>query len=121
MSCNCNKAKPLPSCLTSLVLGSVADTSQDYNVIFETPDGRRDIYEAFNVYQTTTMAVEPTYLRVGTQYKVWLTLASAANVETKTTLTIGDTETDCIEVEFYQVHGDDNDLETFATQTISLV
>lgn len=122
MSCNCNKAKPLPSCVTSIVLGEVADTGETYSVILETPDGHRDKYDATNVYGTLKMAFEPEALRTGTEYKVWLTNDSAGNIEEKTELTIGDTdEITCILIEFYPVFDTGNDFENFVSQEISLV
>lgn len=119
-ACNCSKAKPLPSCLTSLIVGEVADTAADYYFILETADGRRDKFEASNVYGTLKMSFEPEGLRTGTEYKLWLTAADANNIEEKTEMTIGDTdEITCILIEFYPVF-DGDDFESFEAQEITL-
>lgn len=122
MSCNCSKAKPLPSCATSIIIGEVADTGQGYYAILETHDGHRDIYEVANVYGTLKMSFDPTALRTGTEYKLWLTDITADNIEEKTELTIGATdEIECLLIEFYPVFDSDNDYTPFDTQEITLV
>lgn len=121
MSCNCNKAKPLPSCLAQLIIGEVADTGADYYAVLKTPDGHTDIYDAVNVYGTALFAIDDITVRTGTNYELWLTLKDAANIEEKTLLTIGETtEIECINIEFYQAFEPDKDNKVFETQTITL-
>lgn len=115
MSCTCIKANPLPNCIDTLIIGEVADTSNEYLAVFKTPDGRLETYEAFNVYGTLQMAIESPALRLNTLYDVWLTDVEAANIETKTQLTIGETdEIECLQVEFYYSE------TSFETQEITL-
>jgi hypothetical protein len=122
MSCDCVKAKKLPSCTTSLTLGT-ADAG-DYYVLFRTPDGHTDLYEATADAYTGYLTVEDGIFRTGTQYTVWASLVSDENIETRSDITIGEgsaaTVTDCILLEFTPVFDVDGDYLAFVEQTITL-
>jgi hypothetical protein len=122
MSCDCVKAKPLPSCVTSLTLGT-AD-SGDYYVLFKTPDGHTDLYEATADAYTGNITVEDGIFRTNTQYEVWISRVDAQNVETRSDITIGEgsaqTITDCILIEFTPVFDVDGDYLAFVEQTVTL-
>ena len=120
MSCDCSKAKPIPSCVTALTLGvGLGDT--DYIIVFKTPDNR------FSTYEVTSddfgnIIVSPT-VRTNTTYEVWIAYAdypyAPSNINDKVTFAIGGTDVECIYIEFSPVYSG-GDIETFATQTISL-
>lgn len=122
MSCDCLKAKKLPSCTTSLILGT-ADAG-DYYVIFKTPDGRTDVYEATADAYTGVIAVDDATFRTNTQYEVWISLQSANNIYEKADLTIGSGSaasiTECLLLEFTPVFDVDGDYLAFAEQEITL-
>ena len=116
MPCNCDNAKPIPSCVTTLVIGDVADASINYYVYFKTPDGRVDRYPSGDVVYTDIIGVENIEVRIGTQYEVWITKQTALNSEERTAFTVaGQTETTtCLLVEFTQCSAE------FTQQTITL-
>jgi len=116
MPCNCDNAKPIPSCVTTLVIGDVSDASINYYVYFKTPDGRVDRYPSVDVVYTDIIGVEDIEVRIGTQYEVWITKQTALNSEERTAFTVaGQTETTtCLLVEFTQCSAE------FTEQTITL-
>jgi hypothetical protein len=122
MSCDCVKAKNLPSCTTSLTLGT-ADAG-DYYVLFKTPDGRTDVYEATADAYSGAITVEDGVFRTNTQYEVWISLVSAENINEKADITIGEgsaaTVTECILLEFTPVFDVDGEYLAFVEQTITL-
>lgn len=119
MSCNCNKAKPLPSCLGALVIGSI-NSAFDYWVYFKTATGRVDRFEGLFNYGSSLMFIEPVNLRIGTIYEVCVTRQTASGIYETEIFTVGDTELTCIEIEFTQVF-DVNTIEAYETQTITLI
>lgn len=122
MSCDCLKAKNIPSCVTSLILGT-ADAG-DYYVVFKTPDGRTDVYEATVDGYTGAIVVEDATFRTNTQYEVWVSLQSANNINERSDITIGSGSaasiTDCLLLEFTSVFDVDGDYLAFAEQEITL-
>lgn len=102
MSCNCSKAKKLPSCIGTLIIGDVADGAQNYNVYLRTPDGRTDVYPAVDVIYTDLLGIEEPELRVGTQYEVWIAKTNAASINERTAFTpVGaSASVTCVTVEF---------------------
>lgn len=122
MSCDCSKAKPIPSCVTSLTIG-VGDVDTDYLVILKTSDNRVDIYPATSSASGVISIIGPK-VRTNTTYELWVSVDdypyAPANINVKEAITIDDTEVDCLFIEFTPVY-EGEDIETFATQTISLV
>lgn len=122
MSCDCLKANNIPSCVTTLILGT-ADAG-DYYVVFKTPDGRTDIYEATAEIYTGAIVVEDATFRTNTQYEVWISLQSANNINEKADLTIGSgsaaSVTNCLLLEFNPVFDVEGGYLAFAEQEITL-
>lgn len=122
MSCDCLKANKIPSCATSIILGT-ADAG-DYYVVFKTPDGRLDVYEATADIYTGVIVVEDATFRTNTQYEVWISLQSANNINERSDLTIGSGSaasiTECLLLEFTPVFDVDGDYLAFAEQEITL-
>lgn len=118
MSCDCNKSKNLPSCITSLIIGEVADSTVDYWVIFKTPDGRIDKYTGEVVVYTDLISVTDIEVRIGTQYEVWITAQDAQNIDSRTDFTVnGETDTTtCVLITFNNC----DDYSTFSSQTVTL-
>lgn len=116
MSCNCDKAKSIPYCVTTLVIGEVVDSSINYYVYFKTPDGRVDRYTSIDVVYTDIIGVENIQVRIGTQYEVWITKQTALNSEERIAFVVaGETDnTTCLLVEFTQCDSE------FTEQTITL-
>lgn len=102
MSCNCDNAKNIPSCIDTLVLGEVADGSLSYYAYFRTPDGRVDRYLCVDVTYTDQIGVESPAIRVGVQYEVWITKTTALNINERTSfIPSGQTAlTSCVNVIF---------------------
>jgi len=101
MSCNCNKAQPLPSCITTLIIGGVADTSEDYYVVVKTASGTW-LYDAFVVYATSLLAIEDFNFRIGHIYDIYISNKADSNIEIKTDFTVDGQTVQCVSVEFYQ-------------------
>lgn len=121
MGCDCDKAKPIPSCVTDLTIG-VGEPDTDYLVLFKTPDGRTDVYESTST-ATGAIVISPT-VRTNTKYEVWVSVNdypyAPANINVKETITVGDTDVSCLYMEFTPSY-DGSDVKTFAVQTVSLV
>lgn len=116
MSCECSKAKNIPYCFTTLVIGDVVDASINYYVYFKTPDGRVDRYSSVDVVYTDIIGVENIEIRVGVMYEVWITKQTAVNAEERTSF-IPSGQTDlvsCVNLIF------DYCDSSFTTQTITL-
>lgn len=119
MSCNCSKAKPVPSCVTQLIIGSL-DAAYDYYAVFQTPDGRTDKYDMANIYGTMLHAIEDFTFRAGTQYEVWVSRADADNINERTTFTVDGTSLTCFLIEFTPVYDTDNETIEWDAQTVTL-
>lgn len=101
MSCNCNKAQSLPSCITTLIIGEVADTSADYYIVAKTANGTW-LYDAFFVYGTSLLAIEDFNFRIGHVYDIHVSNQADGNIEVKTDFTIDGQTVQCVSVEFFQ-------------------
>ena len=121
MSCDCDKADFLPSCIDTLIIGEVSDGSLNYWVYLKTPDGRIDKYDAVDVVYTNLIGIENPQVRVGTQYEIWVTTNNAANINQRVDfIPNGETEAStCVLVEFLPCYEGDEDNE-FVSQSISL-
>lgn len=121
MPCNCNKAKPLPSCVTNLTVG-IGTPDTDYKVVFKTPDGRLDTYEATSDDDGNIIVVSAK-LRTNTMYEVWVSYGDspyvAANIHEKVTIEVDGTDITCVFIEFHQAYNE-QDIETYANQEITL-
>ena len=117
MSCECSKAKSLPKCIDSLIIGDVVDGSKSYNVILKRPDGRVDIYPSVDIVYTDLIGVEDIEVVTGTIYTVWLNDTTSNDINAKTAFTpIGATSSvTCVEISF------DYCDDTLFTQQITLV
>lgn len=122
MSCDCNKAKPIPACVTNLTIG-VGEPDTDYLVLLKTSDNRIDTYPVTSDADGTIIVISPK-VRTNTTYEVWVSVDdypySPANINIRETITVGDTDVECLYLEFSPVYSD-QDIETFAYQTVSLV
>lgn len=119
MSCDCSKAKDLPTCIDLLQIGDIDGTPEVY-VVFKTPDGRLDIYEGQYVAYTGLLGVASPKLRSGTQYEIWVTDIAAGNINERLPFTPdGETETvTCVYAEFSPCF--DADFKEFTEQTFTL-
>lgn len=121
MSCDCDKAKPIPVCVTNLTIGT-GEADTDYLVLLKTPDNRIDSYPVTSDADGNII-VSPK-VRTNTIYEVWVSVDdypyAPANINIKETITVGDTDVECLFIEFSPTY-QDGDIETFTYQTISLV
>lgn len=116
MSCNCSKAKNIPYCFTTLVIGDVVDPTINYYVYFKTPDGRLDRYTSVDVVYTDIVGVTDVEVRCGVQYEVWLTKQTAVNAYEKTSF-VPSGGTDLVSCVYLTFDYCDS---SFTTQTITL-
>lgn len=121
MSCDCNKAKPLPACVTNLTIG-IGEPDTDYLVLFKTWDSRIDSYPSTSDADGKIVVTSPK-LRTNTNYEVWVSLDdypdTPANISVKETITVGTNDVECLYVEFSPCF-ESGDVNTFTYQTVSL-
>jgi len=121
MPCDCNKAKPIPSCVTNLTVG-IGEVDTDYLVILKTSDSRIDTYPTTS-NSDGEIIVTGLKVRTNTNYELWVSVDdypySPANINIKETITVGDTDVECLFIEFTQAY-ESEDVNTFVYQTISL-
>lgn len=99
MSCNCSKAKPIPSCVTDLIIGS-ANTSYNYLVYLRTATGRTDVYTGAFIYGTDSLSISDFNVRIGDQYEIWITKEDADSIEDREEFTVDGQSVTCIEAQF---------------------
>jgi len=116
MSCGCSRAKNIPNCFTTLVIGDVVEPTIAYYAYFRTPDGRVDRYATVDVVYTDIVGVENIDVRIGTQYEVWITKQTALNANERVAfIPAGQLDSvECVYLEF------DYCDSSFTTQTITL-
>lgn len=122
MACECNKAKSLPACITNLTIG-IGEADTDYLVLFKTPDGRTDLYPVTSDADGKIIVTSPK-LRTATQYEVWVSVDdypyAPANINIRETITVGDTDVECLYIEFGACY-ESEDVDALTYQTVSLV
>lgn len=122
MGCDCTKAKPVPACVTALTIG-VGDGDTDYIVVLKTSDNRIDTYPVTSD-EFGNIVVPSPRVRTNTTYEMWVAYDdlpyAPSNINERQTFTVGGEDVECLYIEFSPVYSD-GDIETFATQTVSLV
>ena len=106
MSCNCKKATETTSCITNLTIGTgIPET--DYIVVFKAQSGRLDTYDVTSDADgIITLADVAGDFRIGEYYEVWVSLASASNINTREAITVdGTADVTCINIQFINCSG----------------
>ena len=121
MSCDCNKAKSIPSCVTNLTVG-IGEVDTDYLVILKTSDNRLDAYPVTS-NSAGEIIVTGLKVRTNTIYELWVSVDdypyAPANINVKETIIVGDADVECMYIEFSPVYQDE-DISSMTYQTISL-
>lgn len=123
MSCsNCDKTKPILSCVTSLTIGTCAYNSTAlYVYVRNNTTGR--------LYRLTTTSSGAGLIVVTTiadiqmipdhNYEVWVTLASATNIDERIDITIDAAVKTCLDVAIQTVFNSSDVLQS-GSQTLKL-
>lgn len=122
MSCSsCAKTKPILSCVTELTVGTVANlTTALYIYIRNNTTNRLYRFEETSSGAgLVVVTLDEVQMIPGHNYELWVTLASATNIEQKLDVTIGDETNDCFDVSFQRVFNTDNSLRSGA-QTLTI-
>ncbi len=104
MSCNCNKAHNTGSCIANFTIGTAA-ADTDYNVYFQTPTGRTDMY-AITSASDGKIVVETPRVRIGETYQVWISQPDQST-GVQLPFTVEETEVSCINICFTECFEDD--------------
>ena len=116
----CTRVKNLPSCVTDIVIGTVAQTSTAHYVYFKNlATGRINRYAATSDGSgLLTVTVDEEIFPQHT-YKVWVNQQSATNATDEETITIGAATPTCLEIHFYRVT-DDSGQVNYTSQTLKI-
>lgn len=123
MSCpDCSKANNILRCITTLTVGTAAShpNTDVYLYIRNNTTGRLYRYEV-TTSNTGLISkdISAQQYMDGHNYELWVTLASATNIDDRITFTVGSENVTCITLGFETVYADDDTLESSA-QTITL-
>ena len=122
MTCiGCQNTKSVLNCLTNLTIGSLSNSTSYYAYFKNSSSGKLNrVSGTTNGNGIFTIALDFTPLSNST-YEVWVTLASAENIEAKEQILIDGIETDCLYVIFQRVYNSSNSSITATTQKLRLV
>ncbi len=120
MTCiTCTKTKPVLVCVTNLIIGTLAN-STDYYVYFKNASSGKITRVSATSSNVGVLTAVIDFDPIPTTYEVWVTLSSAVDIEEKETITIEDTEHTCLYVQFQRVYGTNNLSTTATNQTLQL-
>lgn len=120
MSCiDCTKTKPVLVCVTNLIIGTLANSTAYYIYFKNSSNGKITRVSATSSVAGLLTAVID-FDPLATTYEVWVTLASAVDIEEKETITIEDTEHTCLYIQFQRVYGNTNLSISATNQTLQL-
>lgn len=116
----CTRLKPVSICTNNLIIGTVANANQNYNIYF------RSLSNGFLVKYTATsngsglLTLSPTdglVLAVNNLYELYVNQTQSTS--TGANLTIGTTTATCFNVIFEQVHDEDS-VYSYINQTLEI-
>ena|SRR3990167_5652363 len=119
----CTKPKPIARCITNLIIGNITslNTAVKVYVADKTLDDRIIEYSVTSsAAGLVTIPITPQRFSEDHSYEIWITLASAVNINTKQNITISGEVSDCIALQFETIWENDNTIQTFTDQTLAL-
>lgn len=119
----CTEAKQIPTCITSLVVGTIANlTTAVYVYIQDITTGRLvrlPVTSSGAGLVAATVSGED--FMDGHDYELWVTLASAASIEDKLSVTIEAVAYTCFHLRFTQVRDNTGAVISYSSITIDVV
>jgi hypothetical protein len=104
MSCTtCNRAKPLPTCITNLTIGTLAADTDYYVYIKRLSNGTLKRVSAISDSEGLLIADISDldeFLSPGSDFELWVTLQSAENINDREVISIGATDSECLLLTF---------------------
>lgn len=131
MAClDCEKSNLVPVCTTNLTLGVITDTDTDVDIyvrnvtlnqlhIFEVDANDVQIASDANGYVVLPMSTKNIW-NPSHYYEVWITKTSATHIEDRETISIGQVDTDCINLNLTYVTNQDSESENYSSLTLSI-
>lgn len=122
MSCTyCTPTKPVIGCTTSLVIGTIEAVSTNvYVYLYNVASNKTSRYTAVSSVAGLVTITIAQGLSTNQDYQVWITLQTATNPDEKLTITVEDTEHECLIANFDRIYTSTNLVATAVTQTLSL-
>lgn len=126
MAClDCSRTKPIPSCTTSLILGTVTSLSTAvYIYVRNLTSGKlyRQAVTSSVAGLVTLDKTEPSsyFYTPNHAYEIWVTLVSATDIDSRLILTIGTSTATCLNPVFEKPTDNDNLNITYASQTVAI-
>lgn len=124
MSCNnCTRLKPVNICATSLVIGTVENTDEEYNIIFTSlANGFKVRYKADSDVDGLLTLTPESGFALATDMGYEIIVNQSNSLETGDEFTIGTVADDCFTLSFTRITEVLNDGQTASTliQTLEL-
>lgn len=121
MTCiGCQSTKPVLNCVTNLKIGTLSNTTSYYTYFRNSSSGKINrVTSTTNGSGVLSVELDFTPL-TKSQYEVWVTLASAENMEDKENILIDGIEATCLYVQFQRVYNHYNSSITTTNQKLTL-
>lgn len=126
MAClDCTPTKPIPACTTSLILGNISSLATAVYIYVRNLTSGKLYRQAVTSSVAGLVTLDKTlpssyFYSPNHAYEIWVTLASATNIDDKQTLTIGSSTATCLNPVFDKPIDDDNLNITYTSQTTAL-
>lgn len=119
---DCIKSKPIARCLTNLVVGTISSLNTAVYVYITDLTTERTI--RYSVTSSAagliTVPITPQRFSEDHSYEIHVTLTTAAGVDNKQNITVSGEVSDCVAVRFETIWDNNNDIATYASQTLSV-
>ena len=122
MSCStCKQINPIPCCVTTLTVGTVADASVNVRVYFKNITTGRilGLPGTTDGAGLVTVDVSDEQFATNQSWEIWVTLTSTS-VNERLNLTVNSATVDCLATTFIKAMDEDETILTEADFTISL-
>lgn len=118
----CTKAKPIPTCITNLTIGTITALNTAVCVYIKNlTTGRLLRFSATSTGSGLVIVdISSQDWMPGHDYELWVTLASAVNIEDRENVTVSGTAYTCFELSFEYVLDTAGDPISYASQTLKI-
>lgn len=125
MSCLiCQKTSPVPTCTSTLILGTIANLNTAVYIYIKdlsTDRLQREGVSSNGSGQVSLpMSNAPRFYQSGHIMEVWITLQSAVDITDAKDITISGTAYDCLLLTFYEVSNEVDGWYPFTTMTVAV-
>lgn len=118
----CHQAKNIPDCVTTLNISGLANTTTYDAYVKHVGTGRVETIEGVTTDGSGDLALDVSGLvwQVDQVYEIWFADPTANAAFDKQDITIGATTKDCITFKIVPVYADQNTLESYAEQNVTV-